>query len=72
MEIKLEHEMILTSIEITYRGRSKIVDNVVIDTGASHTLISQDAVDDIDIRVSVEDTIVTSYGIGGRNMHFLR
>ncbi|WP_018883090.1 pepsin/retropepsin-like aspartic protease family protein [Paenibacillus massiliensis] len=41
----------------------------MIDTGASHTLISQDEVDDIGIQVGLEDEIVTSYGIGGKELH---
>lgn len=42
----------------------------MIDTGASHTLISQDEVDDIGIQVGIEDEIITSYGIGGKEHAF--
>ncbi|MFD0616892.1 aspartyl protease family protein [Paenibacillus sp. GCM10027629] len=48
------------------------LNNIVIDTGASHTLISQDEVDDIGVRVSAEDQIVTSYGIGGKEHAFIK
>ena len=44
--------LIFTSIEINYKGQKKIIDNIVIDTGASHTLISQESVDEIGIKVS--------------------
>ncbi|WP_243138052.1 retropepsin-like aspartic protease [Heliorestis acidaminivorans] len=54
------------SIKLVYQGRSKVIDNMVIDTGAAKTLISQNAVDDIDLRVESGDHIVTYYGIGGK------
>ena len=40
------------------------------DTGAAKTLISQDAVDDIGVGVDLNDTIVTYYGIGGKEHAF--
>jgi len=52
MKIEYRGGLLFTSIEISYIGRSKVIDNVVIDTGASHTLLSQEIVDDIGIRVS--------------------
>jgi hypothetical protein len=45
---------------------------VVVDTGASHSLISQDIVDDIGIRVSLEDEVVASFGIGGKEHAFVK
>jgi len=49
-----------------------VINNIVIDTGASHTLISQDEVDDIGINVTFEDNIITSYGIGGKEHAFIK
>ncbi|HIW33159.1 MAG TPA: retropepsin-like domain-containing protein [Candidatus Paenibacillus intestinavium] len=63
MQIEYRDGLLFTSIEINYLGRTKTIDNIVIDTGASHTLLSQDVVDDLGIKVSAEDEIVTSYGI---------
>jgi len=72
MKIEYRGGLLFTSIEISYIGRSKVIDNVVIDTGASHTLLSQEIVDDIGIRVSAEDEIVTAYGIGGKGHAFIK
>jgi predicted aspartyl protease len=44
----------------------------VIDTGATKSLISQEVVDDIGIRVTKEDEIVMSYGIGGKAPAFIK
>ena len=72
MKIENRSGLLFTSIEITYRGKTKVVENVVIDTGASQSLISQDSVSDIGIKVEGDDEIVTSYGIGGKEHAFVK
>ncbi|WP_342415014.1 retropepsin-like aspartic protease [Paenibacillus sp. FSL R10-2782] len=72
MKIEYKDGLLFTEITIHYNGQKKIINNVVIDTGASHTLISQDEVDDIGIRVGLEDDIITSYGIGGKEHAFTK
>ena len=72
MKIKYRDGLLFTSIEITYKGKSKIIDNIVVDTGAANSLISQEAVDEIGIRISKDDEIVTSYGIGGTEHAFVK
>lgn len=72
MKIENRGGLLFTSVEITYRGKSKIVENVVIDTGASQSLISQDSVSDIGIIVEGDDEIITSYGIGGKEHAFVK
>ncbi len=72
MKIENRGGLLFTSVEIIYRGKSKIVENVVIDTGASQSLISQDSVGDIGIKVEGNDEIVTSYGIGGKEHAFVK
>ena len=72
MNIEYRDGLLFTTIEILYRGKSKLIDNIVVDTGASQTLISQDVVDDIGIKVSGDDEVVTSYGIGGKEHAFVK
>jgi hypothetical protein len=72
MQIEYRDGLLFTLIEIVYRGRSKLIDNMVIDTGAAKTLISQNAVEDIDLRVEMGDHIVTYYGIGGKEHAFTK
>ena len=72
MEIKYNNGLLFTSIELTYNGESKIIENIVVDTGAANSLISQEAVDEIGIRISKDDEIVTSYGIGGTEHSFVK
>jgi len=72
MQIDYHDGLLFTSMELVYRGRSKVINNMVIDTGAAKTLISQNAVEDIDIRVEMGDRIVTYYGIGGKEHAFTK
>lgn len=72
MKIEYRGGLLFTSIEIAYKGKNKKIDNIVIDTGASQSLISQDYVDDIGIKVSSDDEIVTTYGVGGKEHAFVK
>ena len=70
MRIHLEKGLLLTSIEISYKGISKVVENVVIDTGAAETIISPDIVEDIGIMAELNDTVNSFYGVGGSIHNF--
>lgn len=70
MNIEYREGLLFTELTILFNGNRKRINNIVIDTGASHTLISQDEVDDIGILVGIEDEIITSYGIGGKEHAF--
>ena len=72
MKLDYRDGLVFTELEITYNDRVKTLDNIVLDTGATKSLISQDVVDDIGIRVSKEDDIVMSYGIGGKEPAFIK
>ncbi|WP_172198751.1 retropepsin-like aspartic protease [Saccharibacillus qingshengii] len=70
MNIEYRDGLLFTEITVHFNKQKKVTSNIVIDTGASHTLISQDEVDEIGIQVSMEDDIITSYGIGGKEHAF--
>jgi predicted aspartyl protease len=72
MHIEYRDGLLFTEITIHFNGHMKVINNIVIDRGASHTLLSQDEVDDIGIKVTLEDDIITSYGIGGKEHAFVK
>lgn len=51
-------------------GSSKIIENVVIDTGAAETIISPDVVEDIGIIAEYNDSVNSFYGVGGSLHNF--
>ncbi len=65
MKIKFNNRLLYTALEITYNGKAKIIEDVIIDTGAAHSIISPDVVEDLGIVDSLEDDLITMYGIGG-------
>jgi len=70
VRIDLVDGLLQTSITIIYKGHSLTIDKLVIDTGASHTLISADAVADIGVYFETGDEIVSAFGIGGEESCF--
>ena len=72
MKIEYVNELLFANIKITYKGKTKNIDNVIVDTGAAHSLLSVDSVSDIGISVNYGDSIVTMYGIGGEDYAFRR
>lgn len=70
MHIDLIDNLLQTSMTIYYKGRSLTIDNLVIDTGAAHSLLSSDIVSQIDIKFVNGDKLVRSFGIGGDDYSF--
>ncbi len=70
MKIELVDGLLQTSITINYKGQALTIDKLVIDTGASHTLLSADAVTDIGVYFENGDEIVSAFGIGGEESCF--
>lgn len=50
---------------MVFREKSLKVDDVVVDTGSSHTVISPDILEEIGVKYENGDTIYEAYGIGG-------
>lgn len=70
MQIELIDDLLQTSMTIGYKGLSLKIDNLVIDTGAVHSLLSSDIVSEIGITFENGDKLVRSFGIGGDEYSF--
>lgn len=70
MRIELREGLLFVSLAITYKGKKKLIENVVIDTGAAHSIVSPDVVSDIGIVFEERDAVVISYGVGGKQYAF--
>lgn len=70
MQIEYIDNLLQTSMMIVYKGDSLTINNLVIDTGAAHSLISSDIVSEIGIRFENGDKLVRSFGIGGDDYSF--
>ena len=65
MKIEFREGLLFTNVELVYQGKRKMIENVVIDTGASESIISPDVVEDLGIFAEPDDKIVSYYGVGG-------
>lgn len=72
MNIEFRDGLLFTSIQITYNGVSKVIDNMVIDTGCARTLIVSEVVEEINIRVEADDELIVCQGIGGTEVSFVK
>ena len=45
MRLELRDGLLFASLSITYKGKTKKVENVVLDTGAAQSIVSPDAID---------------------------
>lgn len=70
MKLDFVNHLLEVEMTISYKGKKKTIDKLVIDTGAAHTLISSDIVDEICIYFENGDPLVSSYGIGGEEYSF--
>ncbi|MDG5789593.1 retropepsin-like aspartic protease [Evansella sp. AB-P1] len=65
MKLSYDGQLITTSLIVTYRGKSLRIDDVIVDTGSSHTVICPDILEMIGVTYENGDEIYEAYGIGG-------
>lgn len=70
MQIELIDNLLQASMTLCYKDRSLTIDNLVIDTGAAHSLLSSDIVSEVGIKFENGDRLVRSFGIGGDEYSF--
>ncbi|EQF27296.1 MULTISPECIES: retropepsin-like aspartic protease [Clostridioides] len=69
---KYKNGLLYTDIEILIENKSILVKDMIIDTGASHTIISSSYLEESDIGFNDDDTIVKASGYGGTVQYSVR
>lgn len=67
MKLKYEKGLIFMDLIIEYGGKCETLKNIVLDSGASHTIINPDSINNLDIKAEADDKFITMYGIGGEH-----
>lgn len=70
MEMEFKDGLLFTSFQISFRGNTKLIENIVIDTGAAESIISPDAVEELGIFAEPGDSVNSFYGVGGSLHNF--
>lgn len=63
--LKYKDGLLYASVELTEGSKSTVVENVIIDTGAFHTIILTDYLDDLDVEFNENDELIKASGYGG-------
>ncbi len=66
----IENGLLLTDMELTFRGRSLWIKRVLVDTGSGGTIISTDLAESIGIIAEENDMIYRISGVGGSEFVF--
>lgn len=72
IKIQVKNGLLYTSIKLTHERNSVVIDDVIIDTGAFHTIITTDFLDDIGAEFSDEDKLIEASGYGGVSSYAVR
>lgn len=69
MKMEYKNGLLFATVELTFCSKTKLISDIVIDTGAAESIISSEVVEEIGIYADSIDKIKTFYGIGG-NPHY--
>lgn len=70
--LQFKDGLLYTSIILKHGEKSVLVDDVIIDTGAFHTIISTDYLEKMDVEFSEDDELVKASGYGGTVCYSVR
>lgn len=71
-KLQLKDGLLYTSVNLRHEEKCIVVDNVIIDTGAFHTIIAPNFLEKLDVAFSEEDVLVKSSGYGGTVSYSVR
>src|SRR5699024_12326439 len=71
-KLKIEDGLLLTDIQLTFRGNSLSLHRVLVDTDSGGTIISIDLAESIGIIAEEDDMIYRITGVGGSEFVFTK
>lgn len=64
-ELDYKDGLLYVSILLMHGDKEIAIDNVIVDTGAAHTIILSDYLEELDVELSDTDELVKASGYGG-------
>jgi len=64
-KLHYKNGLLYTSIVLFHDKKSVTIENAIVDTGASHTLILTDYLAELDVELFDDDQLVKASGLGG-------
>jgi predicted aspartyl protease len=65
MRIHYDGSLLTITLSVVYRGKTMQIEDVIVDTGSSHTILSPDVLEQIGVTYENGDPVYEAYGIGG-------
>lgn len=62
--LEYKHGLLYTTLTIKHEEKEVVVNDVIVDTGASHSIISPVFLEMLDTEIALDDEIVNAYGLG--------
>lgn len=72
VNLTYKNGLLYTNLLLCHDGKEVLVKDVIIDTGAFHTIISPVFLEKLDTQIEIDDEIVNAYGLGGAKSSSLR
>jgi hypothetical protein len=72
VNLTYKNGLLYTSLILYHDGKEVLVEDVIVDTGTFHTIISPVFLEELDTEVELDDEIVNAYGLGGGRCSSLR
>ncbi|MBS4535118.1 retropepsin-like domain-containing protein [Clostridium sp. D2Q-14] len=72
IKLEIKNGLLYTSIQLFHEGKKVHVKDVIVDTGAYHTIIIPDFLEEMDVELRDEDQIVKATGYGGKECYSVR
>lgn len=72
INLTYKNGLLYANLLLHHDGKEVVVEDVIIDTGAFHTIISPVFLEKLDTEVEIDDEIVNAYGLGGSRSSSLR
>lgn len=64
VKLTFKHGLLYTDITLFHQGNEVVVKDVIVDTGASHSIISTLFLEELNTEYSIDDEIVNAFGLG--------
>ena len=64
-ELDYKDGLLYVSIQLVHGDKEIAIDNVIVDTGAAHTIMLSDYLEELDVELSDTDELVKASGYGG-------
>lgn len=65
VKIELMYGLPFCSVKLFFKGKSIVMDRVLVDTGSGGTVFKMDKVEEVGITIEDDDVIETISGVGG-------